>query len=206
MVPGRTRALAGDYITSVRSDGEVALGKDLTRLIPIIAVLGLALTQGPANAADLGDLSPGEHKYEFSGWSGPPIDVLVFIPDKANETTPVLMVMHGWSRAAQRYFDDWKALGDQQEFIVVVPHFPVEEFPSSHQYKLGHVFDENSGKMRPVESWTFTAIEPLFDDVIRRSSSTQSQYAGGEAPRQEPFGARPEHVPCCQDQCRQDER
>ncbi len=152
------------------------MGKNLTRWTLTAAVVVFALTQGLANAADLGDLAPGEHKYEFSGWSGPPIDVRVFVPDKANEKTPVLMVMHGWSRAAQRYFDDWKALGAQQEFIVVVPHFPVEGFRSSHQYNLGHVFDQNSGKIRPTESWTFAAIEPLFDDVISRSSSEQAQY------------------------------
>ena len=150
--------------------------KDLTRWIPIIGALYVACALGSARAEDQGDLTPGEHKYEFSAWNGPAINVLVFVPDGANETTPVLVVMHGWSRTAQRYFDDWKELGDQREFIVVVPHFPVEDFPSSHQYNLGHVFDENSGKMRPVENWTFAAIEPLFDDVISRSSSKQTQY------------------------------
>jgi pimeloyl-ACP methyl ester carboxylesterase len=176
VVPGIARTLAGDYITSVGSVGDAAVEKDLTGWIRIIGALVVACALGSASAEDQGQLTPGEHKYEFSGWNGPPIDVLVFIPDKANETTPVLMVMHGWSRAAQRYFDDWKALGEQQEFIVVVPHFPVEDFHSSHQYNLGHVFDQNSGKMRPVESWTFAAIEPLFDDVISRSGSQQTQY------------------------------
>ncbi len=144
--------------------------------IQFIGALFVACTLGSANAEDQGQLTPGEHQFEFSGWHGPAIDVRVFIPDGANERTPVLVVMHGWSRAAQRYFDDWKALGDAQEFIVVVPHFPFEDFRSSHQYNLGHVFDENTGKMRPVENWTFAAIEPLFDDVISRSSSEQTQY------------------------------
>ena len=131
---------------------------------------------GSANAENQRQLTPGEHKYEFSGWNGPAIEVLVFIPDGVNERTPVVVVMHGWSRAAQRYFDDWKALGDAQQFIVVVPYFPLEDFRSSHQYNLGHVFDEHNGKMRAVENWTFAVIEPLFDDVINRSSSEQAQY------------------------------
>jgi poly(3-hydroxybutyrate) depolymerase len=148
VVPGWARTLAGDYITSVGSVGKAAAEKDLSAWIRFIGALFVVCTLGSANADNQGQLTPGEHKYEFSGWNGPAIEVLVFIPDGANERTPVVVVMHGWSRAAQRYFDDWKALGDAQQFIVVVPYFPLEDFRSSHQYNLGHVFDEHNGKMR----------------------------------------------------------
>lgn len=141
-----------------------------------MTLLLLVVAGGVATAENLDDLTPGEHKFEFSGWQGPVIDVLVFVPDGVNAQTPVLMVMHGWSRAAQRYFDDWKVHGREQGFIVVVPYFPVEEFRSSWHYNLGHVFEENSSKVRPQENWTFSAIEPLFDDIIKRSASEQTQY------------------------------
>lgn len=150
--------------------------KGLKHWALIAASLILAFTLTSANAADPGDLAPGEHKYVFSGWQGPALDVRVFVPHGVTEETPILMVMHGWSRAAQRYFDDWKVLGGAQEFIVVVPHFPVEQFPSSYHYNLGHVFEEKSDKMRSADSWTFAAIEPLFDDVVSRSASQQKEY------------------------------
>ena len=136
MVPGWARTLAGDYITSVGSVGKAAAEKDLSAWIRVIGALFVVCTLGSANAENQGQLTPGEHKYEFSGWNGPAIEVLVFIPDGANERTPVVVVMHGWSRAAQRYFDDWKALGDAQQFIVVVPYFPFEDFDTEYPYGL----------------------------------------------------------------------
>jgi len=150
--------------------------KALTRWAFTMVLVILTATCAPLWAASAAELPPGEHRFEFSDWNGPAIEVKLFIPQTVAPETPVLVVMHGWSRAAQRYFDDWKALAEQQGFIVVVPHFPVADFRSSHQYNLGHVFEQDSGKIRPVDSWTFAAIEPLFDDVIARSASAQTQY------------------------------
>ncbi len=69
MVPGKARTLAGDYITSVGFVGETTVEKGLNRWAFIAAVLFFTCSLGLANAEDLGDLAPGEHKYEFSGWS-----------------------------------------------------------------------------------------------------------------------------------------
>lgn len=114
--------------------------------------------------------------YEFSDWSGPPLEVRLFVPDNAAPDTPIAIIVHGWSREAQRYFDDWRVLGDEYGFIVVVPHFTVENFPGSNEFNLGHVFDRETGVMRPPDTWTFAAIEPLFDDVVKRVGSTRSGY------------------------------
>ena len=176
MVPGKARAVASDYITSVGSVGNEATEKSLTRWKRIAGIIMLAATASPLQATSAAELSPGEYQFVFSEWNGPAIDVRLFIPQQVAADTPVLMVMHGWSRTAQRYFDDWKGLAEQQNFIIVVPHFPVAAFRSSNEYNLGHVFEQDSGKIRPADSWTFAALEPLFDDVIARSASTRSQY------------------------------
>jgi len=123
-----------------------------------------------------GAVSAEESKWFFDGWDGPAIDVRTFVPEHATEATPIAIVMHGWSREAERYFDDWKALGKAQGFIVVVPHFPVEDFPSSNDYNLGHVFEQGTTKLRPQETWTFSAIEPLFDAVVAKSGGKQTEY------------------------------
>ncbi|MGI9272494.1 MAG: DUF4886 domain-containing protein [Woeseiaceae bacterium] len=115
-------------------------------------------------------------QYEFDGWSGPAINVHLFTPDRLQADTPVLIVMHGWSRAAERYFNDWTALAEEQNFVVVVPHFPASDFPGSLEYNLGHVFDEDQRDVRPQEEWTFAAIERLFDDVVARIDGAQTEY------------------------------
>jgi len=123
-----------------------------------------------------GTVSAEESKWVFDGWEGPAINVHTFVPEQAIESTPIVIVMHGWSREAQRYFDDWKVLGEAQGFIVVVPHFPVDAFPSSNDYNLGHVFAQGTTKLRPQETWTFAAIEPLFDAVVAKVGGEQTEY------------------------------
>jgi pimeloyl-ACP methyl ester carboxylesterase len=117
-----------------------------------------------------------ESQWRFDGWDGPPVNVFTYVPESSSEMTTILIVIHGWSREAERYFDDWKAQGEQHGFVVVVPHFPVEDFPSSNDYNLGHVFEAESTRVRPRETWTFAAIEPLFDEVVARLGGKQTEY------------------------------
>jgi len=123
-----------------------------------------------------GGPAAGEYEFRFDGWDGPTISVRLFVPAAATPDTPLVIVMHGWSRDAERYFRDWSALGEEQGFIIVVPHFPVEDFPLAEHYNLGHVFDEGSRQLRPQQQWTFAAIEVLFDEVVTRTGSAQTEY------------------------------
>lgn len=140
-------------------------------------LFALAATAAERPESDsIGPIAAGEYEYQFSNWSGPAVEVRVYVPQQLSTSTPVLMVMHGWSREAQRYFDDWKTLASAQDFVVIVPHFPVSDFESSNDYNLGHVFDADSGEMRPQEQWTFSSIERIFDDVVARIGSGQQEY------------------------------
>ena len=127
-----------------------------------------------------------ESEWTFTGWAGPPVAVRMFVPEVGAETAPVVIVMHGASRDAPRYFGDWKALAAAQDFIVVVPFFSKQHFPGAERYNLGYVFDPDTGRERPREKWTFAAIEPLFDEVVRQVGGEQSAYtiyghsAGGQ--------------------------
>ena len=123
-----------------------------------------------------GEIARGRSQFVFDGWSGPPLDVRLFVPHGSGPETPIVIVMHGWSREAQRYFDDWSRLGNKHEFIVVVPQFSASVFPGANDYNSGHVFDADTGEMRPAGEWTFAAIEPLFDDVVARTGSARNSY------------------------------
>jgi hypothetical protein len=144
------------------------MAKRVLTILLLLSVVAIALT-AKASAS-------GDQLFGFSAWTGPPLDVRLYVPDDVAPDTPVVIVIHGWSRDVERYFDDWRVLGKQHGFIVVVPHFPVEDFPGSNEFNLGHVFDGATGELRPADTWTFAAIEPLFQDVVARIGGRQTDY------------------------------
>ncbi len=124
-----------------------------------------------ASAAESGDLT-----FDFDDWAGPALPVRMFVPDSVAAETTIVVVMHGASRDAPRYYLDWRAAAEEHDFVVVVPLFSADAFRGSARYNLGYVFDPETGAQRPAESWTFAAIEPLFDDVVKRLGGAQTQY------------------------------
>jgi pimeloyl-ACP methyl ester carboxylesterase len=120
---------------------------------------------------------PGAHELAFSDWAGPQINVRVQVPQDFDAYTPIVLVMHGASRDMPRYFDDWSAQANTHGFIAVVPEFTTTDFKGSARYNLGHVFDRDTGERRDEITWTFSAIEPLFDQVVEWAGSKQQSYA-----------------------------
>ncbi|MEQ9562449.1 MAG: hypothetical protein RLN69_08010, partial [Woeseiaceae bacterium] len=60
-------------------------------------------------------------------------------------------------------------------FVVVAPEFPRPEFPTANEYNLGNVFTAE-GTKRPASSWSFAAIENLFDVVVSDLASNATGY------------------------------
>jgi hypothetical protein len=89
--------------------------------------------------------------------------------------TPVVFVMHGVNRDADRYRDEWADLARRHGFIVIAPQFGVRDFPGSLGYNTGY-FVEADGSPRPRHRWSFAAIEPLFDDVRARFGTGSLRY------------------------------
>lgn len=131
----------------------------------IITLLGLV----PYAAAD-------EFKWRFDAWDGPSFPVRMYVPQNVNADSPIVIVLHGQSRDAERYFQDWVKQADSHDLIIVTPEFTQESFRGSSRYNLGHVFDSDTGAVRDESLWTFSAIEPLFDAVVARLGGEQSQY------------------------------
>ncbi len=117
-----------------------------------------------------------ESKWTFENWDGPAFPVRMFVPGEVNPESKIVVVMHGASRDASRYFRDWQAMGEKLGLIVVVPEFSRRRFEGSRRYNLGFIFDRDSKEQRPENLWTFSAIEPLFDEVVARVSGTQKTY------------------------------
>lgn len=151
-----------------------------------IAIMALTLALGSAASlaampADVGvaqsdRLSRGDGRFTFDGWAGPALRVWTHVPPRAGPDTPIVIVMHGRGRDADRYRDEWKQLAASQGFILAVPEFDNRRFPGANSYNHGW-FREADGTPRPREQWSFAAIEPLFDELKRRSGSQVDRYA-----------------------------
>lgn len=139
-----------------------------------LALLATLLVSGclAARAAPLS----GDVEFDFTAWSGPAVPVRVYVPGSATPASRIVVVLHGASRDAPRYYADWRAEAERHGFIVVVPYFSKALYPGSAHYNLGHVFDPATGALRPRERWTFAAIEPLFDAVVEKLGSAQPGY------------------------------
>lgn len=121
-------------------------------------------------------LPEGSSSFTFEGWAGPDLRVWTHVPSGTGPDTPVLLVMHGTNRDGDRYRDEWVQHADEHGLILVVPEFPKSDFPGSRGYNLG--FLENAdGAPRPRELWSFAAIEPLFDEVRRRTATEVTRYS-----------------------------
>lgn len=134
-----------------------------------------------ADAAQEGPpgLPVGKHRFEFSGWDGPKINVWTYRPEDADENTPIVFVMHGNRRNADTYRDQWEAWANRYDLIIIAPEFSRKKFSGSRLYNLGGVYtDGGHGRKgrRQEAKWTFSAIEPLFDDVRRRTGTAAETY------------------------------
>lgn len=119
-------------------------------------------------------LTPGNGRFEFH-LSGKSIPVWYFLPESATPEAPVVFVMHGVGRDAERYRKDWAPHAQKYGFVLVVPEFSRTEFPKDSDYAQGGTIDD-SGRWRTSEHWAFSAIEPIFDVVKTGSGNHTDKY------------------------------
>ena len=81
-------------------------------------------------------LAPGAGRFEVTH-DGRTIPVWCFLPDRARADTPVLIVMHGVNRDADRYRDEWMPHAKKYGFILAAPEFSKTAFPGDDGYTLG---------------------------------------------------------------------
>jgi len=109
-----------------------------------------------------------------------PLRVFYHYPEQVNNSTPILMVFHGGSRNARTNRDALIAKANQKGLIIIAPEFSAADFSLGDEYILGNVFvdgDNPSAATLNAESeWTFSYVEPLFDEVKNRTANQNSAY------------------------------
>lgn len=142
-----------------------------------------AHTAPAMEAAD--SVYPGARRYVFSNWAGAPLNIWIFRPASAGADAPVVFVMHGVQRDADRYLREWAPVAEAHNALLVAPAFDRVSFPGAEGYNLGNVFDRAGAPIaRPL--WSYSAIEAIFDDVVAREQLSATRYflyghsAGGQ--------------------------
>lgn len=92
------------------------------------------------------------------------IRTLVYLPGGFRTDMPVGIVMHGVTRDASSYMESWMGLAEQCGFVLVVPEFSKDSWPSTYSYNLGNV-RSRSGKDRKAREWSFSALDDIFEAV-----------------------------------------
>jgi len=146
------------------------------RVAGFLACIGATFAAAPAVAKVCDPLASGSSQITFSGWSGPRLPVFVHKPPTAGANSRIVLVMHGVQRDGDRYRDEWRDLAEKHDLIIVVPTFGRKDFPTTGSYNLGNIIDEK-GRKNPKDKWSFSAIEPLFDDIVCRVAGNQKGYA-----------------------------
>ena len=108
------------------------------------------------------------------------INVFYHIPKDVQNNSPILFLFHGAGRNASDIRDSWIAEANSKQFIIVAPEFSDQEFPGGDAYNLGNVFidgdNPSSQTLNPESDWTFSAIEPIFDEFKFKSDNNSPNY------------------------------
>lgn len=84
--------------------------------------------------------------------------------------------MHGAKRDGRHYLEAWLRHTEKSRIVVVVPEFSSRRYPGSRSYNIGGVVSA-SGGLLPRSHWTFSAIEFIFDWLVKRANSRATGYS-----------------------------
>ena len=145
----------------------------------LLAAVMLSATVFAATAARhlrAADTVAGANSFTFATPAGKTMRVWLWQPEKLRKDTPVLFVAHGVQRDADRYFREWLPYAQRHAAILVVPEFDEKNFPGTSAYNHGN-FRNRDGVFLSPDQWSYSVIEPLFDEVRRRTGSDANGYA-----------------------------
>ena len=137
-----------------------------------------SIAGGEAAVSETLQVESGKSSFEFSGWEGPSLNIWTYVPSGVDRrSAPILFVMHGARRDPERYREQWIDGAERGGFIVVAPEFSRADFRGAAGYNLGGAIDLQTGQWRDEGVWSFSAIEPIFDEVVDRLGSNRTRYS-----------------------------
>ena len=71
----------------------------------------------------------------FSYWTKPDVEVYYSAPASITENTKIMFIIHGASRSADSYLNDWLALSEGRDVLLIAPKFS-KEFYDEYAYLM----------------------------------------------------------------------
>ena len=59
----------------------------------------------------------------FSYWDKPDSQIYYSIPETIDSNTKIIFIMHGASRGAEKYLNDWLPLAQDRNVVLIAPEF-----------------------------------------------------------------------------------
>ena len=135
-----------------------------------------SLDASPSEAVAAGlAVSPGAQRFLLDTPAAAQVPVWYLRPPGVSASAPIVFVMHGVGRDADRYLAEWAPLAAQHGLVLVVPEFTKDAFPGADAYNLGATQDAD-GRLKPREAWSYAVIESAFDAVRAREKLVAPNY------------------------------
>lgn len=119
---------------------------------------------------------------DAKGDASKPLTVYTYLPGGLTaNAAQIVFVMHGYGKNAKGSRDTWIEHADKFGFMVVAPRFDPENWGRG-LYAYASVVSR-AGTLQSASTWSFSAIEHLFDaikDATGNSSSTYYIYGHSE--------------------------
>ena len=103
---------------------------------------------------------------QYQPFNNKPIEVFYHIPENANQSSPILISLHGMNRNGENHRNSLIDKSNQHRFILVAPEFSENYFSGGDGYNLGNIFIDGDNPsletLNPNDEWTFSVLDPLF--------------------------------------------
>ena len=146
-----------------------------SRLPIMVAIVGLYFTP-LARAADPPAGSGAFHMNDGRGSLAASLRVFYHRPGTFEPGGPIVVVIHGTRRNADRYRDYWIDAATRFGALIVVPEFSREHYPGSRHFNLGNMFTRD-GRPVPFAEWTFPVVDRVFKKSRQILGAHRQTYA-----------------------------
>ena len=112
----------------------------------------------------------------FSYWNKPDIDIFYSIPETINVNTKILFLLHGGSRTAEKYINEWLPIANDRNVVLIAPRFSEEFFP---EYAYLMMSTKNGKLLKDQSMYLNNSLGLLFDFFrfkLKLSTSTYRLY------------------------------